>query len=63
MSIKVALGMIIITFPTIYINHNRIIMILFSSSHDTTQPIKFPERGFALYSPKKTIDSFFVNNL
>ena len=62
MSIKVALGMIIITFPNIYINHSRIIIFLSSSSHDTTQPMK-PERGFALYSPKKTIDSFFVNNL
>ena len=55
-------GMIIITFPNIYINHSRIIMFLSSSSHDITQPMK-PERGFALYSPKKTIDSFFVNNL
>ena len=63
MSIKVALGMIIITFPDIYINHSRIIISSSPSSHDTTQPIKFPERGFALYSPKKTIDSFFVNNL
>lgn len=55
-------GMIIITFPNIYINHSRIIVFPFPSSHDITHPSR-PARGFALYSPKKTIDSFFVNNL
>ena len=33
-----------------------------SASHDTTQP-RNPARGLALNSPKKTIDSFLVNNL
>ena len=39
MSIKVALGMIIITFPNIYINHSRIIIFPVSYTHLTLPTI------------------------